>query len=229
MRANIPNLGRLISVFEETRELLADPDNDFFWSSWVGCEDALREIDRILFSLWGGVLPESLSMTVLFAPTGPIQEVSVNSGWGKEFLALADRFDEARALTAPNSELEAQLEILRTEEYDLETWLQEVRSRIEQLQKQLAQNVGDFQINETAKQILVLLSEESNWLPVSYFAPKLQMNPNRFTYYLEELIKLRYVSCIAVDEVDDDGFETQRLEYVIALEGRAYLKENGLL
>lgn len=229
VRANMANLGRLISVFEETRELLADPDNDFTWSSWVGREDALREMDGILSSLWCGVLPKSLSMTVLYAPTGPIQEVSVNSGWGKEFLSLADRFDEAMALTVPNSELQAQLEILRTEENDLETWLQDVRGKIEQLQKQLAQNAGDFQINETAKQILVLLSEESNWLPVSYFAPKLQMNPNRFTYYLEELIKLSYVSCIAVYEVDDEGFEIERLEYVIGLEGRAYLKENGLL
>ncbi len=225
----MPNLGRLISVFEETRELLADPDNDFTWSSWVGREDALREMDGILLSLWCGVLPKSLSKTVLFAPTGPIQEVSVNSGWGKAFLALADRFDQAMALTIPNSELQARLEILRTKENELETWLQKVRRKIEPLQKQLAQNAGDFQINETAKQILVLLSGESNWLPVSYFAPKLQINPNRFTYYLEELKKLRYVSCIAVHEDDGEGFETERLEYVIALEGRAYLKENGLL
>jgi hypothetical protein len=30
-----------------------------------------------------------------FIPTGPIQEVSVSSGWGKEFLALATEFDAA--------------------------------------------------------------------------------------------------------------------------------------
>jgi hypothetical protein len=34
-------------------------------------------------------------LRVLFAPTGPIQEVSVSSGWGDAFLELADRFDDA--------------------------------------------------------------------------------------------------------------------------------------
>ena len=36
-------------------------------------------------------------MSVLFAPTGPMQELSIDSGWGQEFIALADRFDEAMA------------------------------------------------------------------------------------------------------------------------------------
>jgi hypothetical protein len=35
---------------------------------------------------------------VLFAPTGPIQEVSMSSGWSREFLRLAERFDEAYAI-----------------------------------------------------------------------------------------------------------------------------------
>jgi hypothetical protein len=96
----MPNLRSIISVFEETRELLAAPDNDFAWSSWTGREDALAELDDILASLRRGVLPESLSMEILFAPTGPIQEVSLSSGWGEAFLALAERFDEAMALEA---------------------------------------------------------------------------------------------------------------------------------
>ena len=93
----MPSLRRLISVFEEARELLADPGNDFAWSSWSGREDALAEVDGLLSSLRRGVLPERLSMEVLFAPTGPTQEVSLSSGWGETFLALAGRFDEAMA------------------------------------------------------------------------------------------------------------------------------------
>ena len=34
---------------------------------------------------------------VLFLPTGPLQEVSLSSGWGDEFCALADRYDAAVA------------------------------------------------------------------------------------------------------------------------------------
>ena len=34
---------------------------------------------------------------MLFAPTGPIQEVSLSSGWGDVFIELAERFDDAMA------------------------------------------------------------------------------------------------------------------------------------
>jgi hypothetical protein len=30
---------------------------------------------------------------VLFAPTGPLQELSLSSGWADDFLKLASRFD----------------------------------------------------------------------------------------------------------------------------------------
>lgn len=33
--------------------------------------------------------------SVLFAPTGPIQEVSLTSGWANPFLKVAERFDNA--------------------------------------------------------------------------------------------------------------------------------------
>jgi hypothetical protein len=39
-------------------------------------------------------------MAILFLPTGPMQEVSLSSGWGDEFVALADRFDRARCVVA---------------------------------------------------------------------------------------------------------------------------------
>jgi hypothetical protein len=95
----MPSVGKLISVFEDARELFADPGNDFAWSSWAGREDAIEEVDGILSTLRLGVLPGRLTMEVLFAPTGPIQEVSLSSGWGGELLALAERFDEAMAAT----------------------------------------------------------------------------------------------------------------------------------
>jgi hypothetical protein len=46
-------------------------------------------------SLAEGRLPPRLDMSMLFAPTGPIQEVSLSSGWGDKFIAVADRFDRA--------------------------------------------------------------------------------------------------------------------------------------
>jgi hypothetical protein len=85
----------LISVMKETRAFLALPGNDFVWSSWEDQEDALSEIDSIITKLENGSLPPNIS--ILFAPTGPVQEVSLSSEWGKSFLDLADRFDKEYA------------------------------------------------------------------------------------------------------------------------------------
>lgn len=86
------NLHELIRVMEDTRVYLAMEGNDFSWSSWIDQEHALAELDSILAAMKKGSVP---AIHILFAPTGPIQEVSLSSGWGAEFLALAQRFDEA--------------------------------------------------------------------------------------------------------------------------------------
>jgi len=89
------NYEPLISVFREARSLLARPDNGFAWSSWESHEAALSEIDAIVAALESGKAPNLLDMRVLFAATGPIQEVSLSSGWSQDFLDLAARFDVA--------------------------------------------------------------------------------------------------------------------------------------
>lgn len=93
----MPSIVKLISIFEDARALIGCCGNDFSWTSWAGREGAIEELAGILSALRSGVLPDALSLEVLFAPTGPVQEVSLSSGWGGEFLALAERFDEATA------------------------------------------------------------------------------------------------------------------------------------
>jgi hypothetical protein len=85
----------LAGVLREARSLLARPGNDFAWSSWQDADAALAEVDWLIAALAAGRLPSRPAVSVLFAPTGPIQEVSLSSGWGEEFLALAARCDAA--------------------------------------------------------------------------------------------------------------------------------------
>jgi hypothetical protein len=89
------NRDALLEVLRLTREFLARPDNSFTWSSWRDGEAALREIDDVMGSVRTGAPIDPVQPGVLFAPTGPIQEVSLSSGWGEEFLELAERFDAA--------------------------------------------------------------------------------------------------------------------------------------
>jgi hypothetical protein len=90
-----PARQNLASVLREARSLLARPGNDFAWSSWQNASAALAELDRLIAALETGRLPSRLAISVLFAPTGPIQEVSLSSWWADEFLGLAARCDAA--------------------------------------------------------------------------------------------------------------------------------------
>src|SRR5687767_11713013 len=86
---------KLVEVLREARQFLGRPGNDFAWSSWEDAPSALSEIDGIIARIEAGNLPQRSDIEVLFLPTGPIQEVSVSSGWGQEFLELASRLDRA--------------------------------------------------------------------------------------------------------------------------------------
>ena len=91
------NRHELVETLREARALLARPGNDFGWSSWKGPDDALRELDEKIAAVISGRLPERRDLAILFAPTGPIQEVSVGGGWESEFLAVSRRLDAAAA------------------------------------------------------------------------------------------------------------------------------------
>ena len=88
----------LLDVLRRIRELLAHPDADFLWSSWEDAEAALAEVDPLIHALESGGRPARFSIDILFAPTGPLQETAMSSGWGDEFLSLASRCDGALAI-----------------------------------------------------------------------------------------------------------------------------------
>jgi hypothetical protein len=91
-----PALAELVAVLRDARAMLASEGNNFACSSWwKSAADALNEVDRLIAALESGEHPRRLDLEVLFAPTGPIQEVSASRGWGAPFLALARRFNAA--------------------------------------------------------------------------------------------------------------------------------------
>jgi hypothetical protein len=83
----------LIAVLQETNELLALSGNDFIGSSCDNAEQAKTEIQCHIEKLASGDYSSLADLKLLFAPTGSIQEVSLGSGWGEKFLAVASKFD----------------------------------------------------------------------------------------------------------------------------------------
>ena len=85
----------LTAVLRSAQELLSLPENDFAWSSWPDRSAAVAEVEALVVAIDAGHLPDRLDVSVLFAPTGPMQEVSLSSGWADAFLKLAERYDRA--------------------------------------------------------------------------------------------------------------------------------------
>lgn len=95
-----PPRGELVTVLARARGLLARPDNDFSWSSWQDADAALAEIDGLIAALEAGGAPDRATLALLFTVSGPMQEVSLASGWAREFVELAAAFDRAIAAEA---------------------------------------------------------------------------------------------------------------------------------
>ena len=85
----------LVDVLRASVELLSIEDNDFSWSSWRDSTAAVAEVRELLEIAQTGGTQERLTLSVIFAPTGPMQEVSISSGWGTAFLKVAERYDYA--------------------------------------------------------------------------------------------------------------------------------------
>lgn len=90
--------GALVLLLESAIELVQIPENDFCWSYWEDAQEATREISKLLNLAKSYTLPDRIEVAVLFAPTGPLQEISLSSGWAQSFLKVAEKYDEIERL-----------------------------------------------------------------------------------------------------------------------------------
>ena len=94
--SRLPSVGgdtsALLAVIDDVRAALRRPGNDFSWSSFADVDAALNAIDEVATKIRSGE-PVPFMLHVLFAPTGPIQEVALASGWSHEYHTFADRID----------------------------------------------------------------------------------------------------------------------------------------
>jgi len=94
---NSQQRSQALNLLAAVRLLLLRPGNNFFWTEWSGPEQAVEEIDRICNLVEADHAQALERLTLLFAPTVSLQDVSIDSGWSSEYMDLASRFDHLRA------------------------------------------------------------------------------------------------------------------------------------
>ncbi len=84
----------LVAALTRLRELISLPGNDFSWSSWVGPDAAVAELDHLIADVRDGN-PPAMKLAFVVAPTGPAHETAISSGWAGEFETVAAQVDSA--------------------------------------------------------------------------------------------------------------------------------------
>jgi hypothetical protein len=81
----------LRTALERTLELVASSRS----SPWSAddVEQISRHLRAAIAALQSGAPVDRASLGLLFAPTGAIQETSLDNGWGEEFLSLSRSVD----------------------------------------------------------------------------------------------------------------------------------------
>ena len=82
----------LINTLEELLALV-EQSKDSAWAS-MDKKMVVGKLGKQIDKMRKGKAGNLIELRVLFAPTGPIQEISIDNGWGERFVELAGEFDK---------------------------------------------------------------------------------------------------------------------------------------
>jgi hypothetical protein len=85
---------KLIGILMEVNDLIKLPQTDLIWTNYNNVEEVISEINSYITRLREHDTTVFDELKMLFAPTGSLQEISIDSGWGNYFIELSSRFDD---------------------------------------------------------------------------------------------------------------------------------------
>ena len=89
------NITEAIEQISRLKNLLSLPTTDVIWSSYNSANEVIKDLEDIEKDLKGGGKNAVDRLCFLLAPTGDLQEIAVNSGWGNEFLDIAAALEKS--------------------------------------------------------------------------------------------------------------------------------------
>lgn len=85
----------VINILEIIKDLINRPEMDIIRSRFDTKDEVINGLDSHIINLKRKDFTEIEDLIILFAPTSDLQEISLASGWGEQFLTLSERFDSA--------------------------------------------------------------------------------------------------------------------------------------
>ena len=84
----------LIDILKDIKRLVDSPDTVLDWSNYSTVEEVLEDMDSLIERLNSCDTSSIKELKFLFAPTGSLQEISIDSGWSHRYLEIADKVDK---------------------------------------------------------------------------------------------------------------------------------------
>ena len=84
-----------IEQISRLKNLLSLPTTDVIWSSYNSADETIKDLEDIEKGLRESGKNAVDRLCFLLAPTGDLQEISINSGWGNEFLDIAAALEKS--------------------------------------------------------------------------------------------------------------------------------------
>ena len=81
----------LVSALETTLSFLRESESSF-WSS-LSVEELISKLEDELHKSKNSQQFDLKQLKFLFAPTGPIQDTSIDNGWGDQYLEISKTID----------------------------------------------------------------------------------------------------------------------------------------
>ncbi len=85
-------LVQLREVLQQMKKLV-ERSGESDWTPFTPVEVS-TDLDIAISQLERGEALDGDHLKMLFAPTGPLQEISMSNDWTKEYLALSSKFDD---------------------------------------------------------------------------------------------------------------------------------------
>ncbi len=88
------DLSNLIELLEQVVTIIQQTESVFLWTKDLTDEEIIRELTTHIQRLHANDITNIDELKILFAPTGILQDLALDSGWGKAFLVISSQADE---------------------------------------------------------------------------------------------------------------------------------------
>ena len=89
------NIDVAIEQISRLKHLLSLPNVDVCWSKYTYADEVIRDLEFLEKGIINKDENAIDQLLFLLLPTADLQEISISSGWGKEFLVIANTLEVA--------------------------------------------------------------------------------------------------------------------------------------